>query len=197
MKCPYCNQKHDDKMSFCPITGRKLYYITQRTCYNKACFLNRYNLPYNYKVCPICGSKIASVSFWGKTPNEDRVPDLQLNSSNSSYCDVCGQIHIHESRKCPIKEKSIEPYKVCAKCGSKIISPEHKFCSKCGNDKFKNNFRQSSASLFWDLSKRISKVVITVSLVVFGILTLPLLLIGQPYSAQCYYWVKKMWSDEN
>ena len=73
MKCPYCNKEHNNGMAFCPITGRKLYVITQRTCNNKACSLNRYDLPYNYNVCPICGSEITTVSFLRKNPNDDRV----------------------------------------------------------------------------------------------------------------------------
>ena len=92
-------------------------------------------------------------------------------------------MHINESKNCPIKEKSIQPCKVCAKCGSRIISPEHKYCSKCGSDKFKNEFIQTSASEFWDLTKGIIKVVITVPLVVLGVLSLPLMISGQPYSA--------------
>lgn len=174
MKCPYCNREHDDGMAFCPITGRKLYVITQSRCYNKACSLNNYNLPSDYKVCSICGNGITSVSFWGKTPNDNHLPDLRLNSSNSSHCDVCGQMHINGSKICPIKVKPIEPYKVCAGCGSKIESPEYKFCSKCGSYIFENNFRQTSASILWDFTSGIFKVIITVPLVVFGILALPI-----------------------
>lgn len=197
MKCPYCNQEHDNEIAFCPITGGKLNVVIQRTCDKKACSLYRYNLPYDYKVCPICGSGITSVSFWGKTSNVDRMPDLIMNSSNSSYCDVCGHMHINESKICPIKEISIEQYKVCAKCGSRIISPEQKFCTKCGSGHFKNHFCQTSASEFWDFTKGIIKVVVTVPLVVCGVLALPLMLAGQPYSAICFDMLKKLWSDEN
>lgn len=198
MKCPYCNKEHDNGMSFCPITGKKLYVITQRTCYNKACSLNRYNLPYDYKVCPICGGGITSVSYFGRTPHENRVPDLVLNIFNSSNCNVCGQMHINESKICPIKNKPIQQDKVCEKCGSRIISPEHKFCSKCGSDKFKNNFIQTPASEIWDFLKGIIKVIITVPLVVGGVLAFPLqLATGQPYSSIAFHWVNKLWSNEN
>ena len=127
MKCPYCNKEHNSGMAFCPITGGKLYVITQRTCYNKACTLNKYNLPNDYKVCPVCGGGITSVSFFGKSPNEGCVSKLELNNSNSSYCNVCGQLHLNESKICPTKGKKIRPEKVCAKCGRKIISPEYVF----------------------------------------------------------------------
>ena len=197
MKCPYCNQEHDNGMAFCPITGKKLYVIIQSLCYNKACPLNQYNLPSYYKVCPICGNGITSVSFWGKTPNENRMPDLELNNSNSSYCNVCGHMHINESKICPIKEKSIQPEKVCAKCGSRVISTEHKFCSNCGSDKFKYKFAQTNASAFWDFTKGFVKVVITIPLVFLGILALPLLLTGQTYSVYLFNTVKNLWIDED
>lgn len=197
MKCPYCNKEHDYGVSFCPITGGKIYVITQRTCSNKACSLNGFNLPYDYKVCPICGSGITSASFFGKTPHENCSPNLALNHLNSSNCKVCGQLHINKSKICPIKNKPIQTEKVCAKCGSRITLPEHKFCSKCGSDKFKNNFIQTPASEFWDYTAVFFKVVVTIPLVVLGILALPLMLTGQPYSALIYNWVEKLWKDED
>ena len=197
MKCPYCNQEHENEMAFCPITGKKLYVITQRTCHKKACSLNRYYLPKDYKVCPVCGGYISSDSFFGKTPNDGCVPDLELNDSNSSHCEECGQMHLNESKVCPIKGKSIRPEKVCAKCGNKIESPEHVFCSKCGSDTFKNNFTQTTASALWDFTKLLLKVIITIPSVLLGILTLPLMLVGQPYSAVIYHWVKEMWSGDD
>ena len=66
MKCPHCNQDHNDDILFCENTGKKIE-KSLRACTNSDCQdFGKYVLPSGAVFCPRCGERISNFEVCGK-----------------------------------------------------------------------------------------------------------------------------------
>jgi len=81
MKCPHCNQEHEQGTLFCPQTGKKMP-VPNKNCVNEGCCnYMKYNLPLDTRFCPNCGQPVEDGDF-------NRKFDVVLLASGSSQIQV-------------------------------------------------------------------------------------------------------------